>query len=73
MMEESAQSPNRGGRPTGSTTGQTKLRTLKIGPLWEQGQEAAKAHGYRNMTALVEEALREKLARLDRQDRRAAE
>lgn len=58
------------GRPKGSATGQTPMRTLRMGPLWEQGQAAAKAHGM-TMTALVEEALREKLAKLDRQDRRA--
>ena len=66
------ETPAKRGRPAGSTTGQTPLRTLKMGPLWEQGQAAAKAHGYRNMTALVEEALREKLAKLERQGRREA-
>lgn len=41
------------------------MRTLRIGPLWERGQAAAKTHGM-TMTALVEEALREKLAKLER-------
>lgn len=59
------------GRPVGSATGQTPMRTLRMGPLWEQGQALAKAHGM-TMTALVEEALREKLAKLERQDRRVA-
>jgi hypothetical protein len=60
---------NRGGRPKGSTTGRLPLRTLKMGPLWEQGKAVAQAHGM-TMTALVEEALRREIARLERQDRR---
>lgn len=59
------------GRPKGSATGQTPMRTLRMGPLWEQGQAAAKVLGM-TMTALVEEALREKLLRLHRKDRREA-
>jgi hypothetical protein len=56
---------NKGGRPAGSTTGQAKLRTLRMGPLWERGQALAKAEGI-HMTALVEEALRREIARRDR-------
>lgn len=64
-MSDDATTPNRGGRPKGSGTGQTKLRHLRMGPLWEQGQEVAKEQGM-TMTALVEEALRREIARLGR-------
>lgn len=59
------------GRPKGSATGQKPLRTLRVGPLWEQGQEQAKADGI-TMTALVEEALRREIARRQRLERRDA-
>jgi hypothetical protein len=63
--------PNRGGRPQGSTTGQAKMRTARIGPLWDRGQELAAALAERdgartNMTAYVEEALRRENARVER-------
>jgi hypothetical protein len=56
---------NRGGRPKGSTTGQKKLRTLRMGPIWDRSQRLAdelaaldgKPKG--NLTAYVEAALRE--------------
>jgi hypothetical protein len=57
------------GRPQGSKTGTTPLRTLRLGPLWDQGKAVAQAHGM-TMTALVEEALRREIARMERQDRR---
>jgi hypothetical protein len=56
---------NRGGRPKGSTTSNTKLRTLRMGPLWERSQAVAEVHGL-TMTGLVEEALRREIARLER-------
>jgi hypothetical protein len=65
------ETPRKGGRPKGSATGQTKLRTLRIGPLWDRGQTMAKARGL-SMTTLVEEALRREVARLERQDQRQA-
>ena len=69
-MEESARS--KGGRPRGSTTGQKKLRTLRMGPLWDQGAALAEQHGM-SMTDLVEQALRREIGRLERQDQRAAD
>ena len=75
MTEESAQ-PNRGGRPAGSTTGQKKLRTLRMGPIWDRSQQLAtelaalngtlNAKGEGNVTAYVEEALRRENARIER-------
>lgn len=65
-MEDEAVTPNRGGRPKGSGPGPTKLRHLRMGPLWERGQAVAEAHGM-SMTALVEEGLRRELGRLERQ------
>lgn len=32
---------NAGGRPLGSATGQKKLRTLRMGPIWDQAEQAA--------------------------------
>jgi len=68
MVEETA--PRRRGRPA---TGITPKRNIRIGATWDRAEEAAKTHGYRSMTAFVEEALLEKLAKLERQDRRAAD
>jgi hypothetical protein len=61
--------PKRIGRPTGATGRAKKLRPLRMGPLWEQGQAVAEAHGI-TMTALVEEALRREIARLGQRDAR---
>lgn len=70
-MEDEAV-PKRIGRPLGATGQAKKARPLRMGPLWEQGQAVAEAHGI-TMTALIEEALRREIERLQRQDRRAAE
>jgi hypothetical protein len=65
-MTDEATPPKRGrGRPQGSTTGQTPLRTAKIGPLWDRSQELAKGQGM-TMTAYVEEALRRENARVEK-------
>jgi hypothetical protein len=69
MTEQNTKST--GGRPKGSTTGQKKLRTLRMGPLWDQGATLAEQHGM-SMTDLVEQALRREIARLERQEQRSA-
>lgn len=50
------------GRPAGPTGTAKTLRSLRMGPIWEDGQAQAKLDGI-DMTALVEEALRREIAR----------
>jgi hypothetical protein len=61
---------SKGGRPKGTQVGETPIRHVRIGPLWEQGRALAAERGM-TMTALVEQALRREVARLERQDRQA--
>lgn len=68
-MTEDEALKRRGGRPPGTGPGPTQLRHLRMGPLWEQGQTLAAAHGI-TMTALVEQALRREITRLERQAQR---
>lgn len=68
MVEESA--PKRRGRPA---TGITPKRNVRIGATWDQAEACAKDHGFATMTRFVEAALIEKMARMERQDRRAAD
>ncbi|MDP9799333.1 hypothetical protein J2S43_007845 [Catenuloplanes nepalensis] len=53
----------RAGRPA---TGQTPVRTVRLGAIWDEASELATANGEK-MTALVERALRAEIARLRRQ------
>jgi hypothetical protein len=53
----------RTGRPKGPTGTAKTLRSLRVGPLWEEGKAEAGLAGI-DMTALVEEALRREIARL---------
>jgi hypothetical protein len=71
-MTEEAVPRNKGGRPKGSGQGETPIRHIRIGGLWEQGKALAAERGV-TMTALVEEALRRELARLERQGQRQAD
>lgn len=70
MSDEAAKrSP---GRPAGSTTGRTPLRTAKIGAAWDRGQQLeadlAELEGRKaNMTSYVEAALIERNARIEKQ------
>lgn len=56
----------RAGRPRGTGQGETPIRHVRIGPLWDRGKDIAEAEGI-TMTALVEEALRREVARRERQ------
>lgn len=55
--------PRKVGRPA---TGQTRVRTVRIGDVWDQGERLASALGM-TMTAYVEEALRRENRRAGRQ------
>lgn len=47
-MTDNETPPSRGGRPVGSTTGTTKLRTLRMGPIWERAEGLALELARRN-------------------------
>lgn len=71
MTSEEA-APNRGGRPKGPTGQAKKLRSLRMGPLWDRAEALATELATRdgktkgNVTAYVEEALRRENARVER-------
>lgn len=69
MEQESAADPpkRRGGRPA---TGQTPVRTLRLGGVWDRCAELAAERGEK-MTALVERALIAEERRLKRAAERA--
>lgn len=64
-MTSDTPAAKRRGRPKGSGQGETPIRHVRMGPLWERGKELADQRGM-TMTALVEEALRREIARLER-------
>lgn len=64
-MADETTTRKRTGRPRGTTTGETPIRHVRIGTLWDRGKELADQRGT-TMTALVEEALRREVARLER-------
>lgn len=51
--------PRKVGRPA---TGQTPVRTLRLGAIWDEAKAAAEADG-ENLTSLVERAIRRELDR----------
>lgn len=54
--------PRRAGRPA---TGQTPVRTLRIGAIWDQARAIADARGEK-LTAVIEDALRRYVRRHSR-------
>lgn len=54
--------PRKAGRPA---TGQTRVRSVRIGGVWDEGEQLAKALDI-SMTAYVEQALRRENARVRR-------
>ena len=60
VMEETEQTSRRGpGRPA---TGQVPVRTVRVGPVWEEAQAVAKAEG-KKFSDVIDELLKRYVAR----------